>query len=273
MVCRPTCAASCESVGFFSADPSPVTTTGSSVASGAGAGRPPRARGRRGGGCVAVGHLVAGQEIADLERPRRPPVADHPGLGRGGDRAGAPSLEERVEHRVQLLLRRIPRLEQVVVQVDDVDGVDGRAGVGVGGEQHAARRRKQVHGLFQELDAGHAGHPVVGDEHRHLLAAQLEFLQRVQRLRARFGPDDPVLLAVAAAQVTGDGTRHAGVVVDGQDRRPRGPVWRSHASSLAPGCDSHGCVHRQRSPGRSAGSRPGAALKVSRWRRASRPPR
>jgi hypothetical protein len=51
-----------------------------------------------------------------------------------------PLLEQLVEHRVELLLRRVPRLEQVVVEVDHVDRVDRGAGVGVGGEQHPARR-------------------------------------------------------------------------------------------------------------------------------------
>ncbi len=104
-----------------------------------------------------------------------------------------------------------------MVEVDDVDRVDRRVGVGVCGEQHAPRHREDVHRLFEELDAAHLRHPVVGDEHRHGLAAQLELVEGFQGVRARFGADDPIALAVVAAEVAGDGAGHGGVVVDGQD--------------------------------------------------------
>ena len=62
-----------------------------------------------------------------------------------------------------------------MVEVDDVDRVDGGVGVGVGGQQDPTCRRVQVHGLFEELDAGHLRHPVVGNQHRDGFAPQLEF--------------------------------------------------------------------------------------------------
>ena len=104
-----------------------------------------------------------------------------------------------------------------MVEVDDVDGVDRRVGVGVGGQQHPAGQRKDVHRLLEELDAAHLRHPVVGDEHRDGVAAQLEFLERLERVGPGFGAHDPVPLAVVAAQIAGDGARHRGIVVDGQD--------------------------------------------------------
>ena len=60
-------------------------------------------------------------------------------------------------------------------------------------------------------------HPVVGDEHRDGVAAQLEFVEGFQRVVARLGADDSVALAVVAAQVAGDGAGDRWVVVDGQD--------------------------------------------------------
>ena len=78
-------------------------------------------------GVPAVGHRVAGQEVADLRSDaRRPAVPDEPDLVDGALADRAPGLEQRVEHRVELLLRRVPRLEQVVVDVDDVDRVGSR---------------------------------------------------------------------------------------------------------------------------------------------------
>ncbi len=129
-----------------------------------------------------VGHeraermLVARQELAHLPRPLVPPVPDDLGVGNGAVTGGVPGLEQPVDHRVQLLLGRIPRLEQVVVEVDDVDRVDRGVGVGVGRQQHPAGERVDVHRLFEELDAAHLRHPVVGDEHRDGVAAQLELV-------------------------------------------------------------------------------------------------
>ena len=133
----------------------------------------------------------------------------------------APHLDERVDDGIELLLGRIPRLQQVVVEVDDVDRLDGGVRVGVRREQGTARVREQVHRLFEELEAAHVGHAMVGEHHRHRVAAQLQLPQGLQGLRAGLRPHDAVRLAVLTPEVPGDGARHARVVVDGQqDRLP-----------------------------------------------------
>ncbi len=104
-----------------------------------------------------------------------------------------------------------------MVQVDDVDRVDRGVGVGVGRQQNSTGHRVDVHRLFEELDAAHLRHPVVGDEHCHGFAAQLQFVDRFQRVEPGFGADDPIPLAVVAAEVTCHGTRDGGVVVHGEN--------------------------------------------------------
>ena len=62
-------------------------------------------------------NAVAGQEVPQVVGLLREPVPDHPhatGLQRG---AGLPGREQILDDRVQLLLRRIPGLEQVVVEL------------------------------------------------------------------------------------------------------------------------------------------------------------
>jgi hypothetical protein len=71
-----------------------------------------------------------------------------------------------------------------MVQVDDVDRVDRGMRVGVCGQQHAAGEGVDVHRLFKELDAAHLRHPVVGDEHRDGVTAQLEFVEGLQGILA-----------------------------------------------------------------------------------------
>ena len=103
-----------------------------------------------------------------------------------------------------------------MVEVDDVDGVDRRMGVGVRRQQHPARHRVDVHRLFEELDAAHLWHPVVGDEHRDGVAAELELGEGFQGVGSGFGAHDAVVLAVVAAKVASDRAGHRWVVVDGQ---------------------------------------------------------
>ena len=104
-----------------------------------------------------------------------------------------------------------------MVEVDDVDGVDCGVRVGIGRQQHAAREREEVHRLLEKLDAAHLWHAVVGDKHGYGVSAQLEFLQCVERVAAGLGSHDAITLAIVPTKVTGDCTRHSGVVVDGED--------------------------------------------------------
>jgi hypothetical protein len=129
-------------------------------------------------------------------------------------------LQHRIDDRVELLLRRLPRLEQVVVDIDKVDGGDRRVGVGVGRQQRPTGPWEQVHGGLKELDPAHLGHSVVGEHDRDAAAAELDLAQRVQRLAAGGGAHDLVVLAVTASQVTSDRAGHRGVVVHGEQHRP-----------------------------------------------------
>lgn len=133
---------------------------------------------------------------------------------------GPPGLKQVVEDGVELLLGRLPGLEEVVVKVDDVDRVDGRVGVRVRGQQHAPGAGIDVESLLQELDAVHLRHPVVGHDHRDGAAAQLQLAQGVKGGLAGLRAYDPVRRAVASPQVAGDSTRHARVVVHGHDDGP-----------------------------------------------------
>ena len=111
-----------------------------------------------------------------------------------------------------------------MVEIDNVDRVDRGVAVGVGGQQYPPRRRVQVHRLFEEFDARHLRHPVVGDEGCDRFATQFELLEGVQGVVTGFRAHDPVLLAVFAPQVPGHRAGHRGIVVDGQHHglaRPR----------------------------------------------------
>ena len=206
--------------------PSGVTTSGRVSPSAPAAIEQPLPFGRL-GRVPPVRHLVAGQELAHLGRARRPPVADDLRLGHRPVVGGVPCLELRVDDRVELLLRRIPRLEQVVVEVDDVDGVDGRAGVGVGGEQYPAGRRVEVHRLLEELEPAHLRHAVVGED-------DCDRRRRAASSRAaRRAPGRPTRRARCGGRRRSDGADRARPPAIHQDRRrPSG----SPSAGVTAGC-------------------------------------
>ena len=70
-----------------------------------------------------------------------------------------------------------PGLDDVAVDVALVDGVEDRLGVFVGGDHHACGFGPELFGLDQQLDPRHAGHALVGEQHRELLL--LEALERL----------------------------------------------------------------------------------------------
>src|SRR5438067_2389642 len=61
-------------------------------------------------------HAIAGQEVAQIVGGTGEPVADQPYPARVERRAGLPRGQQILDHREQLLLGRIPRLEQIVIE-------------------------------------------------------------------------------------------------------------------------------------------------------------
>ena len=164
----------------------------------------------------AVRHVVARQEVLQLVRLARPAVAHHADAVLAA-RIGLPVGQEVVEHRVELLLGRVPGLHQVVVERHPVDGVDRRLGVGVGGQQDPLGVGHDLERPLQELDAGHPRHALVGHQQGDRLVAQVHLGEQLEALGPRLGAQHAEALAVAPAQVALDRPRDARVVVDAED--------------------------------------------------------
>ena len=195
----------------------------------------------------AVGDPVARQEVTRGVGVRREPVADEPqaGLGEPRGRRRLPLLQELVEDRVEALLRRAPRLHQVVVEADLVDRLDGGLGVGVGGQQHAPGVGRRPDRPAQEVDPGHLRHALVRDQQRDRLAAADDLLDHAQAGLAGVGEQDAVAGAVALLEVALDRPAHREVVVDGEDQRPRRRGRLHRASTLR---DGRAPAHAARRP-------------------------
>ncbi len=57
---------------------------------------------------------------------------------------GQPVLDQFIEHRVELLLRRAPRLEQIVVEANRIDGTNGGVDIGIRSQEDALGSRVQL---------------------------------------------------------------------------------------------------------------------------------
>ena len=145
-------------------------------------------------------------------------MADHAHPARLERRAGLPRRQQILDDGKQLLLGRVPRLQQVVVERHLVDRLDRRLGVRVRRQQHALGLRHELARLDEVVGAGQPGHPLVGHQQRDLLAARADLLQQVEPFGARTGAHDPVALAEAAPQVARYGREHRRLVVDRDDR-------------------------------------------------------
>ncbi len=112
--------------------------------------------------------------------------------------------------------RRIPRLQEKVVDVCFIDGADGCVCVGIGGEQRPLRVGENPHPFLQECDAIHVGHALVGEQQRHAVVAHLQLPQQVQRLLGRIARDHAVIGAVLRTQVAFDRSQNIRVVIHTQ---------------------------------------------------------
>ena len=183
----------------------------------------------------AVRHLVAGQEVAGVVRLARPAVADHLDAVGVGGRIRPPGIEQVVHDRVELLVGRIPRLQQVVVERHAVDRVDRGLRVGVGGQEHPLGLGREPHRLLQELDARHLGHALVGQEQRDRRPAQLGLAHRGERRPRRSRP------AGCGSRGRSGGAGRA---------RPRGPPMARRRRRAAPAAPTRASPARCSRPGR-----------------------
>ena len=97
-------------------------------------------------------------------------------------------------------------------------------------EQRPARVGVQPARLAQQLGAGEAGHPLVGEHERDRRRLLVQPLQRGQRVLAGFAALDPVVARVAALELRADPGESLGIVIGGEQD---GEV--PHGTTLAAG--------------------------------------
>ncbi len=164
----------------------------------------------------AVRKQISRKEVFKLVRQGRKLVANHLDPFEWRRIALLPSLEEVIEHGVQFLLRRIPWLKQIVVELHIIDCLDGRFSITVSGEQYPLGLREKSTRLLQKFDPLHFGHAVVGQEEGHRFALVFQFEEAVERFLCRSGVENAVGAAVACTQVAYHGPEHLRIIVYGE---------------------------------------------------------
>ena len=82
-----------------------------------------------------VRYEITTEKIADFSRMRRPLMSDHAHALKCRVIGRLPIVEQVIDHAVEAFLRRVPRFHQVMVDVDVVDGANGRVRIGVSRQQ------------------------------------------------------------------------------------------------------------------------------------------
>jgi hypothetical protein len=135
--------------------------------------------------------------------------------GRQHHRAAGRRRRDQPRHQVAEIAR-LDRLGDVVHDVAAVDGLGEDVAVAVGRDQDPGGLRHQTGGALEQLDAGEAGHEVVGHDHADVaLPDQLEGAGarggRAQRPQAAQGTDEEVEvvgLVVDQQDLPGAGSAH-----------------------------------------------------------------
>ena len=162
-------------------------------------------------------YSIAGEEVAKVVRGSGEAMPDHSDSTRLQSGSGLPGRQQIFDYGNQLLLRRIPRLEQVVVEVHLVDRLDRRLGVGVGREQYPFGRRHDFTRAHQVVGPRQTRHPLVRHQHRHLLRTADQFAQRLERLVPGTGTNDPVARPEALAHVACHCGQYGRLIIDHED--------------------------------------------------------
>ncbi len=132
---------------------------------------------------------------------------------------GDPIAQQIIELRIEMLVGRVPGLQEEIVDISLVDGADGGVGVGVSRKQGALGIGKDLLRLFQKAHSVHAGHALVDEKQCDPIVAQLQLAKDVESLLRSAAADDSVIGAVLRAQITLNRPQYVRIVIDTQQNR------------------------------------------------------
>src|SRR5216684_8549693 len=118
-----------------------------------------------------IGDAIACQKIAQLIRTRRPSRTQHTNSLKCGTVRSLPVVEQVIQLGIKVLFRRVPGLQEKVIDVDLIDRADGGASIGISGKEGALCVWEYVSCFLKKGDAIHFGHALVGQQQSHAVTA------------------------------------------------------------------------------------------------------
>src|SRR5579863_4757238 len=160
-----------------------------------------------------VRNVASRQEVAQVVGAGGPAGTQYSySLKRGVER-GLPIIEQIVQLGIQMERGRVPRLQEKVMNAHLIDRADGSTGIRVRGEQRTFRIWKDAHTFLQKLDPIHPWHALIGEQQSHVVAAQLQLLQKLKSLLGRIAADHAILGAILRTEITLDRPQNIGIIV------------------------------------------------------------
>ena len=145
---------------------------------------------------------------------------------------------------IEVHLGRTPGLDDVVVQLSEGTALqDGRGGVPISQATSSARLASgSTSGIpTEQLDAGHLGHPLIGDHQGQSLSAGDAANHIVQRSTAGGMSNDAVVTVVAVLKGLSQGREGRLLVIHDDDERHLLHATRPLPPSLSPERSYHPC--------------------------------
>src|SRR6187402_326852 len=176
----------------------------------------------------AVLHAIPRKEVTNAVIQSAPTCTDYLDAAIRRLIALVPVLEKIVEHRIKLLLRRIPGLIQVVMNFCGINRTNRRFRIGVGGQQNPLRVGVDSDRTLQHLHTGHARHALIAQQKcdRFLPIFQLD--HRVQRSLTAGSTENTIVFTVLPAQITHYRFQNTHIIVDGKKN------WLWHKPQFIP---------------------------------------
>ena len=138
---------------------------------------------------------------------------------------GIPVVEQVVQNRKQLLFGWIPRFQQIVIELNVIDGFNGGIGVRVGCEERPLGVWIEFDRLLERFHAIHFRHAMIHKEKRHSIIPELHPAQEIQSGAPGIGSQDAVAIFVVLLQVAFDRAEDVRIVIHRQYD------WLTHSDS------------------------------------------
>src|ERR687887_419233 len=160
--------------------------------------------------------MVAGKKVAQLIAARGPPGAEDSYSFKRRPIRCTPIIEQVIKLRIKVVLGRIPRLHEKVVDIGFVYGTNGSAGVGIRSQQCTLSVREDLHSLLKKFNSVHVRHALISKQQGDAVIADFQLLEKVECFLRRVTSNYSIFGSVLRSEVAFDGPQDIGIIIHAQ---------------------------------------------------------